>query len=181
MICWPTRTSTPSTIPLPNHLHVPWSHPGDRGRQARPVREADRPLRCRGRAARRGGAATPEAEGHGSLHVPPPSAVAGGSAARAGRAASASCGRFTRSSPISTTTRTISATSRDIGGGALMDIGCYCISLSRFIFEAEPHARAGDDRARPEDGVDRLASGVLEFVQGTSTFTCGTQFAPTSG
>jgi len=24
----------------------------------------------------------------------------------------------------------------DIGGGGLMDIGCYCISLSRFIFGA---------------------------------------------
>ena len=26
----------------------------------------------------------------------------------------------------------------DIGGGGLMDIGCYCISLARLIFDAEP-------------------------------------------
>ena len=26
----------------------------------------------------------------------------------------------------------------DIGGGGLADIGCYAISLSRFIFDAEP-------------------------------------------
>ena len=26
----------------------------------------------------------------------------------------------------------------DIGGGSLMDIGCYCISLARLIFDAEP-------------------------------------------
>src|SRR6185436_12739103 len=28
---------------------------------------------------------------------------------------------------------------RDIGGGALMDIGCYGISVARFIYQAEPH------------------------------------------
>ena len=39
---------------------------------------------------------------------------------------------------------------RDIGGGALMDIGCYPISLSRFIFDAEPRTRARPHRARPE-------------------------------
>jgi predicted dehydrogenase len=27
---------------------------------------------------------------------------------------------------------------KDAGGGAMMDIGCYCVSLSRFIFGKEP-------------------------------------------
>ena len=31
----------------------------------------------------------------------------------------------------------------DIGGGGLMDIGCYPISVSRFIFEAEPQRALG--------------------------------------
>ena len=31
----------------------------------------------------------------------------------------------------------------DIGGGGLMDIGCYCISLARFIFGSEPQIFLG--------------------------------------
>jgi predicted dehydrogenase len=67
---------------------------------------------------------------------------------------------------------------RDIGGGALMDIGCYPISLSRFIFDAEPDRVLGHIERDPNTQVDRLTSGVLEFFQGTSTFTCATQLVP---
>ena len=67
---------------------------------------------------------------------------------------------------------------RDIGGGALMDIGCYPISLSRFIFDAEPERVLGHIERDPNTQVDRLTSGVLEFFQGTSTFTCATQLVP---
>ncbi len=66
----------------------------------------------------------------------------------------------------------------DAGGGALMDIGCYTVSLSRFIFDAEPLRVLGQVERDPVLGVDRLTSAVLEFYQGTSTFTCGTQLAP---
>ena len=65
----------------------------------------------------------------------------------------------------------------DIGGGGLMDIGCYCISLSRFIFGAEPRRVCGIMEHDPEFKVDRLASGILEFSNGASTFTCATQLA----
>jgi predicted dehydrogenase len=64
------------------------------------------------------------------------------------------------------------------GGGGLMDIGCYPISLSRFIFDAEPERVLGHLEIDPVLKVDRLVSGVLEFFQGTSTFTCGTQLVP---
>ncbi|HEY3391654.1 MAG TPA: Gfo/Idh/MocA family oxidoreductase [Lacipirellulaceae bacterium] len=67
---------------------------------------------------------------------------------------------------------------RDIGGGALMDIGCYAISLSRFIYDAEPQRVLGHIERDPATQVDRLTSGVLEFFQGTSTFTCATQLVP---
>lgn len=63
------------------------------------------------------------------------------------------------------------------GGGCLMDIGCYPVSLSRFLFNAEPVdvlARFEDD---PEHGVDRSIAGILEFEQGTATFTCSTKLA----
>jgi len=66
----------------------------------------------------------------------------------------------------------------DIGGGGLMDIGCYCISLSRFIFRAEPWRVCGIMEEDPNMKVDRLTSGILEFSSGTSTFTCATQLVP---
>lgn len=66
----------------------------------------------------------------------------------------------------------------DIGGGGLMDIGCYCISLSRFIFGDEPRRVCGIMEEDPNMKVDRLTSGILEFNRGTSTFTCATQLVP---
>lgn len=66
----------------------------------------------------------------------------------------------------------------DTGGGGLMDIGCYCISLARFLFGAEPRRVLGIVEYDSVFGTDRLASGVLEFERGTSTFTCSTQLAP---
>lgn len=66
----------------------------------------------------------------------------------------------------------------DIGGGGLMDIGCYCISLSRFLFETEPERVFGIAEFDPDFKTDRLASGILDFGRGTSTFTCSTQLTP---
>ncbi|MEA2087012.1 MAG: Gfo/Idh/MocA family oxidoreductase [Candidatus Caldatribacteriota bacterium] len=66
----------------------------------------------------------------------------------------------------------------DIGGGGLMDIGCYCISLSRFIFGAEPWRVCGIMEEDANMKVDLLTSGILEFSRGTSTFTCATQLVP---
>ena len=65
----------------------------------------------------------------------------------------------------------------DIGGGGLMDIGCYTISLARFIFGAEPQKVCGLMEYDPMLEVDRIASAILDFGRGTSTFTCSTQLA----
>jgi len=65
-----------------------------------------------------------------------------------------------------------------MGGGALMDIGCYCISLARFLYRAEPRRVVSHVQRDAEFGTDHLASAVLEFEAGTSTFTVGTQLAP---
>jgi predicted dehydrogenase len=65
-----------------------------------------------------------------------------------------------------------------IGGGGLMDIGCYCISLSRFIFDAEPERVVGIIENDPEFRVDRLALGLLDFGAHSSNFTCSTQLVP---
>jgi predicted dehydrogenase len=67
---------------------------------------------------------------------------------------------------------------RDIGGGGLMDIGCYCISLARFLFDAEPTRVFGVIEYDPDFQIDRLTSGILDFGRGTSTFTCATQLTP---
>lgn len=64
------------------------------------------------------------------------------------------------------------------GGGGLMDIGCYCISLSRFLFGGEPIRVKGWVETDPQFKTDRLASGILEFEQGPATFTCSTQLVP---
>lgn len=61
------------------------------------------------------------------------------------------------------------------GGGGLLDIGCYPITLSRWIFEEEPKRVTGALELDPEWGTDRLASGILEFLGGHSVFSCGTQ------
>jgi len=66
----------------------------------------------------------------------------------------------------------------DIGGGGLMDIGCYNISLSRFIFGGEPRRICGIVEFDPQLNTDRLASGILDFGRGTATFTCSTQLTP---
>jgi predicted dehydrogenase len=63
----------------------------------------------------------------------------------------------------------------DIGGGALMDIGCYLIHTSRMIFEAEPRRVLGLVDRDPDMKVDRLTSIVLDFERGQSVGTCSTQ------
>lgn len=66
----------------------------------------------------------------------------------------------------------------DVGGGAMMDIGCYCVSLARFIFEKEPLKVFGRVEYDPVLRTDIMASGILDFGTGTSTFTCSTQLVP---
>ncbi len=67
---------------------------------------------------------------------------------------------------------------RDIGGGALMDIGCYPIVLSRFLFGEEPTRVIASVDRDPDFGTDRLTSALLEFRGGQSVLTCSTQLVP---
>lgn len=66
----------------------------------------------------------------------------------------------------------------EFGGGALMDIGCYSINLSRLLFDDEPESVTGSVSRDPSSGVDVLTSGLLEFARGSATFTCSTRCAP---
>ena len=62
-----------------------------------------------------------------------------------------------------------------IGGGGLMDIGCYCISAARFVFGKEPLRVVGNLDWDPKFQTDRHASGMLDFGQGMASFQCSTQ------
>ncbi len=62
------------------------------------------------------------------------------------------------------------------GGGAMMDIGCYNVSLSRLLFDAEPVGIESVVRRDPEMGIDIVSSAILEFEGGgQSSFTCSTR------
>ena len=64
------------------------------------------------------------------------------------------------------------------GGGGLMDIGCYPITTSRFVFGEEPRRVMGLVERDPDMKIDRLTSAILDFPSGHSIFTCSTQLVP---
>lgn len=66
----------------------------------------------------------------------------------------------------------------EYGGGGLMDIGCYPINISRFLFGEEPVRVMGLVERDPEMKTDRLTSAILHFPSGQSIFTCSTQLVP---
>ncbi len=67
---------------------------------------------------------------------------------------------------------------KEMGGGALMDIGCYCINISRFIFEDEPQKISSLIMKDSDTGIDKLTSAMMDFPGGHATFTCSTQLVP---
>ena len=66
----------------------------------------------------------------------------------------------------------------EAGGGALYDIGCYCVNLSRMLFGAEPERVQGSVMRDPVMGIDVLTSAILDFDDGMATFTCSTRAEP---
>ena len=60
-----------------------------------------------------------------------------------------------------------------LAGGALMDVGCYCLNFARLFAGAEPTAAHAFGHVH-ESGVDDLAAGVLSFPGDVvATFSCG--------
>lgn len=60
---------------------------------------------------------------------------------------------------------------RELGGGALLDLGCYCVSAARLVL-GEPAAVHCEARLG-RSGVDESAAGTLRFGDATATFQCG--------
>ena len=162
--------------PLPNHLHVPWTvRAAEAGKHVlceKPVALDAREARLLLEARDRTGVRIQEAF---MVHTHPQwlgarEVVRSG---RIGELRSATCFfSFFNRDPANIRNRA------EMGGGALMDIGCYPVNLSRFVYGEEPRRVLAHIERDPEWGVDRLTSAVLDFPAGHATFTCSTQLAP---
>lgn len=62
-----------------------------------------------------------------------------------------------------------------LGGGALMDIGCYGISVARWVFGDTPVGIEAVMHRDAKFGTDVLTFARLDFPLGSATITCGTQ------
>lgn len=80
-------------------------------------------------------------------------------------------GHFSYFNDDPTSIRNIAA----MGGGALMDIGCYLLTTSRMIFGEEPRRVMGLVHHDPSFSVDVLTSMILDFPSGQAIGTCSTQ------
>lgn len=64
----------------------------------------------------------------------------------------------------------------EIGGGGVMDIGCYPIVGARYVFHCEPRRVVALVDRDPTFGTDRLASVIADFGEGRQlSLVCGTQ------
>ena len=162
--------------PLPNHLHVPLSiRAAEAGKHVlceKPIAMSASEARQLLAARDRTGVVIGEAF---MVQVHPQwqrvvELIRGG---RIGKlmAARASYGYF---NPAPANIRNILA----YGGGALMDIGCYPVKVSRMVFGEEPRRVSATMARDPQFGTDILTSAVMEFPSGHSSFICGTQVVP---
>jgi predicted dehydrogenase len=162
--------------PLPNQLHVPWSiKAAEAGKHVlceKPlsltVAEARKLLAARDRAGVRMGEAFMVRTHPQWLRVR--EIIASG---RIGALRSV-IGAFSYFNRDPTNIRNVP----EYGGGGLMDIGCYPINTSRFVFREEPSRVLGLIERDPELKIDRLTSAILDFPAGQAIFTCSTQLVP---
>ena len=66
----------------------------------------------------------------------------------------------------------------EFGGGALLDIGCYPITLSRWLFNEEPIEVVALLERDPQLRVDRMTSALMRFPTRQATFTCAGELVP---
>jgi D-xylose 1-dehydrogenase (NADP+, D-xylono-1,5-lactone-forming) len=68
---------------------------------------------------------------------------------------------------------------RDAGGGALLDIGCYCVNVSRLFAGTEPTRVLAHAHFDEQTGVDLTLSGTLQFDDGvTAHIICSMEAEP---
>ncbi|NNG02670.1 MAG: Gfo/Idh/MocA family oxidoreductase [Inquilinus sp.] len=66
----------------------------------------------------------------------------------------------------------------DIGGGGMLDIGCYPTTTARFMLEAEPSRVVATIDRDPVSGIDRLGSAVYDFPGVQASYVYSTQLVP---
>jgi len=159
--------------PLPNHLHVPWSiKAAEAGKHVL----CEKPLSTTVADARRLIAARDRTQvkiGEAFMVRTHPRWLRARELVRAGRIGQlrSISGQFCYFNRDLANIRNMP----EAGGGALLDIGCYPITLSRFIYGEEPARVFGSIERDPDARTDRLTSAILEFPSGQSTFTCSSQ------
>jgi predicted dehydrogenase len=163
-------------IPLPNHLHVPWSI---RAAEAGKHVLCEKPIGMNAAEARELMAVrdrTGVVIGEAFMVQTHPQWARMVELVRGGRIGQlrGAIGAFGYFNVDPGNVRNILA----CGGGALMDIGCYPIKTSRMVFGEEPvRVSATMERDASLTGVDVLTSAILEFPSGTCIFTCSMQLA----
>ncbi len=171
--CWPTTEVDAIYIPLPNHLHREWAI---RALEAGKHVLCEKPLAMTAAdaeemvdGAERTGMTLMEAFMY-RLH---PSWVAVLDLVASGRIGrlTAIQSWFSYYNDDPDNIRNIVA----VGGGALYDIGCYNVNLSRTLFGGEPTRVQSSVVRDPLMGVDILTSAILDFPGGQATFTCTTR------
>jgi predicted dehydrogenase len=157
-------------IPLPNHLHTEWAIAAARaGKHVL----CEKPLATTAVDAQRM-VDVAEAEGvhlmEAFMYRLHPSWAAAHELVRSGRIGRLTSVQswFSYFNDDATNIRNM----RDAGGGALFDIGSYCVNLSRWLFADEPMKVSAALERDPDLGVDVLTSAILTFRHGIASFSC---------
>ena len=163
-------------IPLPNHLHMDWTIAALRaGKHVL----CEKPLAMTADDARRMVDVAHETGLHlmeAFMYRHHPSWVAAMDLVKGGRIGTVTAVQswFSYFNDDVTNIRNI----LDYGGGALFDIGCYTINLSRMVFDGEPSHIQASLRRDAATGVDVLVSAILDFEGGIASFTCAIRSEP---
>lgn len=163
-------------IPLPNHLHVPWAiRAADRGKHVlceKPIALNAAEAKTLIAARDRNGVMIQEA----FMIRTHPQWIEAVRLAHAGALGNlqAVIGQFSYHNVDPANVRNVAA----MGGGGLLDIGCYLVHAARWIFGREPARVSSLIERDATFGIDRLASMLMDFDGGHAIATCGTQMVP---
>ena len=162
--------------PLPNHLHVSWS---ERAAAAGKHVLVEKPVGLGAAEARRLLAARDRHRvliGEAAMTRVHPRWLAVRELVRKGKIGelAAFVGSFGYDLPWRDNVRY----NPDMGGGVLLDVGFYPVTMSRFCFDEEPTAVVARMELDPDAGVDVMTSAMLRFPRGHAVFTCGMRLAP---
>jgi len=163
--------------PMPNHLHVPWS---EKAAAAGKHVLVEKPVGLGAAEARRLVAAR---DAHGVLICEAamvrlhPCWLAARELVRMGKIGDLTA--FVGSFGYDLSARRDNVRfAPDMGGGVLLDVGFYPVTMSRFCFDAEPTEVVARMEHEGDAGVDVMTSAMLRFPRGHAVFTCGMQLAP---